>query len=171
MFNIKVKYGDTDINISFPCTNNELYAKFAELHVPDEKKSQVQVFVADIDYPELEGLKDNFYDTDELNHLAQRLNSLDANELKKFDAVAALNKTNSIRELINLTYNMHYYTLIRDMSNLAEIGRIHILTREGGISVNEAKEMDFEKIGRKLIESGTGKLTKYGLLFTNDDLS
>ena len=36
MFNCNIRYNDTNVNIKFPCTNLTLFAKIADLHVPDD---------------------------------------------------------------------------------------------------------------------------------------
>lgn len=40
MFNCNIRYNDTNVNIKFPCTNLTLFAKLADLHVPDDEKSK-----------------------------------------------------------------------------------------------------------------------------------
>lgn len=170
MFQIKTKYLDNEISVEFPCNNNILYAKLAELHVPDEEKKTIQLFIDEIDYEELKGLEGQFIDPDVLNFLAQRMDSFDKKELKKFNAIVRTYNIVTPRELVNLTYNMHYYTLIEDMSNVEAIGRTHMLTRNIALSSDNSECYDFYKIGQKLMESGTGKLTQYGIIFVNDDL-
>ena len=46
MFNCKIIYSDTNVNIEFPCTNLTLFAKLADLHVPDEKKSKMDIYIS-----------------------------------------------------------------------------------------------------------------------------
>ena len=74
--------------------------------------------------------------------------------------------------MINLTDNMHYYTLVKDMSDITAVGKLHIMTRDGGrgISAEDINNIDFESIGKKLIESGNGRITRYGNIYTNSDL-
>ena len=84
MFQIKTEYLDTSIDIDFPCTNSTLYAKLAELHMPDEEKIRNPIFVKEIDYEELKGLEGQFIDPDVLNFIAQKMDSFDNKELKKF---------------------------------------------------------------------------------------
>lgn len=170
IFQIKTEYLDTSIGIDFPCNNSTLYAKLAELHMPDEEKKRNPLFVKEIDYEELKGLEGQFIDPDVLNFLAQKMDSFDNKELKKFNAIVRTYNIDTPRELVNLTYNMHYYTLIEDMSNVEAIGRTHMLTREQALSTDNSEGYDFYKIGQELMESGTGKLTQYGIIFVNDDL-
>ena len=46
MFNCNIKYNDTNVNIEFPCTNLTLFAKLADLHVPDEEKSKMDIYIS-----------------------------------------------------------------------------------------------------------------------------
>ncbi len=170
MFQIKTKYLDNEIKIDFPCNNNTLYAKLAELHVPDDEKKSIHLFINEIDYEELKGLENQFVNPDVLNFIAQKMDSFDRNELKKFNAVVRTYNINTPRELVNLTYNMHYYTLIEDMSDLFKVGKTHMLTRNIALSSDNSEGHDFYKIGQKLMESETGRLTQYGIIFVNDDL-
>ena len=131
MFKIQTSYHDTRVEIEFPCSNNMLYAKLAELHIPDEKKVTAQLFIEEMDYEELKCLENTFVDPDILNHIAQKMDSFDSKELKKFDAVVNTYSLSSPRDLVNLTFNMHYYTLIEDLSDLEKVGKTHMLTRCG----------------------------------------
>ena len=171
MITVRVKYNDTNANIEFPCDESYLYAKLAELHVPDDEKASPKLFVEEVmDFDELKCLEDNFVDLDELNYFAKRLDSMDGNGIVKTKAAISLGGLKTMPDLINLTFNEHYYTLIQDMSSPERIGKTHMLTREGGMTESEMLSYDFAKIGKDLIKSGQAKLTAYGLLVTNDDL-
>lgn len=141
-----------------------------KLQIPDNEKSTVQLFVNEITYEELKCLEDQFVDPDILNFLAQRMDSFDKKELKKFEAVVRTFNIDNLRELVNLTFNMHYYTLIDDMSDMENVGKEHILTRKQALSADNSDGYDFYNIGQKLMESETGRLTQYGVIFVNDDL-
>lgn len=170
MFEIKTTYLDNSTQIEFPCDGYHIYANMDKLNIPDSEKPTAQLFVNEINYEELKVLEDKFVDPDVLNFLAQRMDSFDRNELKKFNAVVRTYNIDNPRELVNLTFNMHYYTLIEDMSDMEKVGRTHMLTREQALSTNNSEGYDFYNIGQKLIESETGRLTQYGIIFVNDDL-
>lgn len=170
MFEIKTTYLDNNTQIKFPCDGYHLYSNMDKLHIPDSEKPTVQLFINEINYEELKCLEDQFVDPDVLNFLAQRLDSFDKNERKKFDAVVRTFNIDNPRELVNLTFNMHYYTLIDDMSDMEKVGKTHMLTRKQVLSVDNSEGYDFYNIGQKLMESETGRLTQYGIIFVNDDL-
>ncbi|MCR4693325.1 MAG: antirestriction protein ArdA [Firmicutes bacterium] len=171
MFRVNVIYNDTNTNIEFHCDEQYLYAKLSELHVSDEEKVTPKLFVKEVmDFDELKCMEECFTDLDELNYFAKRLDSLEGRELVKTRAAMALEELKTMPDLINLTFNSHYYTLIQDMSSPEKIGKQHYMTRNGGASEKELSEIDFAGIGKKLITSGQAKLTPYGLLVVNDDL-
>ena len=115
MITVRVKYNDTNANIEFTCDESYLYAKLSELHVPDEEKSTPKLFVEEVmDFDELKCLEENFIDLDELNYFAKRLDSFDSKGVMKFKSAISLGWLTTTPDLINLTFNEHYYTLIQD---------------------------------------------------------
>ncbi len=171
MFNCKIEFNNTNANVNFPCTNNILYSVFAEMHVPDEIKSKIDIQIVGIDYEPLKCLEGKSYDPDAINLLAQKLDSFTENEIRKFEAIRELNGITDIYNMINLTENMHYYTLVTDMSDIKAVGKLHIMTRDGGIAADKTDSIDFETVGKNLVESGNGRITKYGNIYTNSDLA
>ena len=171
MITVRVNYKETAAKIEFPCDESYLYAKLSELHIPDEEKVSSKFFIEEVmDFDELKCLEENFVDLDELNYFAKRFDSMDSRGTAKIKAAISLGGFKTMPDLINLTFNEHYYTLIQDMSSPEKIGKTHMLTRKGGMSESEMLSYDFSKIGKNLIQSGQAKLTAYGLLVTNDDL-
>ena len=169
MINVRVIYNDTAININFPCDSNVLEAKLMELHVEDQ--TNALMFIEKIEgVSGLEFMENNFVDIDELNLLANKLNCFDNREMQKFEAVVGEYNIRNMAELINLTSNMHRYTLIQDMSSAEKIGRTHYMTRNIGMTEEESKTLDFAKIGKELVNSGMGRLTEYGMLFESHDI-
>ena len=150
--------------IIFPCTEAEYQAVRKELALKDN-----YAFVIDVIEPKALALKkDMFVNLDELNYLAKRMDSFDQKELFSFFAAIETGDYVSTKDLINLTFNLNCYTLIRDVSNLKSVGRNYVLCREVAISADELEKTDLEKIGRELLSSGKGIPTKYGLLFRNE---
>ena len=153
-------------SIGFPCTESEYQAACRELELKDN-----YAFVRDVVEPKALALKkDTFVNLDEINYLAKRMNSFDQKELFSFFAAVEAGDYVSTKDLINLTFNQTCYTLIRDVSNLKNIGYNRVLSSRGCIGVDELEKMDLEKIGRELLSSGKGIPTKYGLLFRNENI-
>lgn len=156
-----------NINVKFPCAESEYQSVRKELELKDN-----YAFVRDVVEPKALALKkDTFVNLDEINYLAKRMNSFDQKELFSFFAAIEAGDYVSTKDLINLTFNQTCYTLIRDVSNLKNIGYNRVLSSKGCISTDELEKMDLEKIGRELLSSGKGIPTKYGLLLRNEDVA
>lgn len=106
--------------IEFPCDENYLYAKLAEFRVED--KTNTFLLIEEIDDEGMENLKSKFVNLDELNYLAKRLDSFGMLERDKFNTVVEYQSLTSVKDMINLTFNMGHYTLIQDLSSMEEVG-------------------------------------------------
>lgn len=156
-----------NINVKFPCTESEYQAACRELELKDN-----YAFVRDVVEPKALALKkDTFVNLDEINYFAKRMDSLDQKELFSFFAAVEAGDYLSTKDLINLTFNLNCYTLIRDVSNLKSVGRNYVLCREVAINADELEKTDLEKIGRELLSTGKGIPTNYGLLFRNEGVA
>lgn len=152
--------------VIFPCTETEYQAMCRDLSLKDN-----YAFVRDVIKPkELAIKEDTFVNLDEINYLAKRMDSFDQKELFSFFAAVEAGDYVSTKDMINLTFNQTCYTLIRDVSNLKNIGYNRVLSSKGCISTDELEKTDLEKIGRELLSSGKGIPTKYGLLFRNEEV-
>ena len=153
-------------SVIFPCSEAEYQATCEELELKDN-----YAFVKDVVEPKaLSFKKDTFVNLDEIDYLAKRMDSFDQKELFSFFAAVEAGDYVSTKDLINLTFNLNCYTLIRDVSNLKSVGRNYVLCREVAISADELEKMDLEKIGRELLSTGKGIPTNYGLLFRNENV-
>ena len=72
-----------------------------------------------------------------------------------------------MKDLINLTFNLHNYTVVTDFSNLKNIGSKHYLDKNIGCPTSEMERLDFESMGLNLLSKGDGKITPYGVVFCN----
>lgn len=154
-------------NVIFPCMEAEYQAACKALALKDN-----YAFVRDVVEPKTLALKkDTFVNLDEINYLAKRMDSFDQKELFSFFAAIETGDYVSTKDLINLTFNQTCYTLIRDVSNLKNIGYNRVLSSRGCIGVDELEKMDLEKIGRELLSTSKGIPTNYGLLFRNENVA
>ena len=105
---------------------------------------------------------------EELNYLAKRLDSFDTGEAAQFQAMAHKLELFELKDLINLTFCCQQATVITDFSDLAAVGRDHYMNLHGGsASVDELNKLDGEGTARRLIESGSGTITPYGVVYDN----
>ena len=124
MIKIKIGNGDRETDIRFPISEGELYDKLAAIHAIDGTGKQQSVTVTGIYWPEefsvLEGRQ---VDLDEMNYLAKRLDSFDDREMDQFLIGISTLDNPSLKNLINLTFNIDHFTLVQDISNYGKIGR------------------------------------------------
>ena len=105
---------------------------------------------------------------EELNYLAKRLDSFDTREAAQFQAMAHKLELCELKDLINLTFCCQQATVITDFSDLAAIGRDHYMNLHGGCAKTEELDaLDGEETARRLIESGSGMITPYGVVYDN----
>ena len=73
-----------------------------------------------------------------------------------------------LKDLINLTFCCQQATVITDFSDLAAVGRDHYMNLHGGSAKTEELDaLDGEETARRLIESGGGTITPYGVVYDN----
>ena len=118
--------------------------------------------------PILKRLEGSRVNLDELDYLAKRLDSFTVGEFSQFQAMVEKLHLTSMKDLINLTFCCQQATVITDFSDLAAIGRDHYMNLHGGsASVDELNALDGKGTARQLIESGSGTITPYGVVYDN----
>ena len=169
MITLRIKYADSTVNIQFPCTDNVLMAKLMELHATDHEGDPF--FVEEVIEPRdiAPFFETQFVDLDEVNYLAKRMESFMDKEMHQFFAASTLEGHSTVKDLINLTFSLERYTLVRDVSNLQKVGASHMLNKRGGMSTEEYKSPKMAEIGKELLRSGKGIPTDYGLVFINEE--
>ena len=164
------EYGEA--TIPFPVKTedyDEMMGMMEQLEVGNAVASDCYIESVDSWYSSLKCLEGKSVNFDELDYLAKRLESYNEYEAAQFQSIVALRKTDSLPELINLTFSSQQATVVTNFSDLKEVGRDHIMTRNGGtMSREEADTTDFEKVARELIGSGKGVVTPYGVVYDND---
>ena len=165
MINIRIKNDDYEVDIRFPISESELYAKLAEIHAIDGRDAPPSAFVTEVYWPEeLSMLKDRFANLDELNYLAKRMESFDYNEYDQFLIGITKLENPTEKDLINLTFNLDHFTLCKDVSSYGKIGREYVLNTEGAVPANDEDDPKYAAIGKDLIDRGLAQITAKGLL-------
>ena len=157
--------------IPFPIPRDQ-YAHCMELlealEIGDAVKTDCKVEKVDSFYTVLKRVEMLTVNVEELNYLAKRLDSFDTGEAAQFQAMAHKLELFELKDLINLTFCCQQATVITDFSDLAAIGRDHYMNLHGGsASVDELNALDGKGTARQLIESGSGTITPYGVVYDN----
>ena len=157
--------------IPFPIPRDQ-YAHCVELlealEIGDAVKADCKVERIDSFYTVLKRTEMLTVNVEELNYLAKRLDSFDTGEAAQFQAMAHKLELFELKDLINLTFCCQQATVITDFSDLAAVGRDHYMNLHGGsASVDELNALDGKGTARQLIESGSGTITPYGVVYDN----
>lgn len=126
-------------------------------------------FVKDIHggYPILKRLEETAVNVDEMDYLVKRLESFNKQEIAQFQGIAVSRSISNIVDFINLTFSCQNVTVVQDFTNLDIIGKEHYMDAHGGMTEDELKTIDFQKIALSLLLNEDGKITPYGVVYEN----
>ena len=163
------EYGVATIPFPIPRDQHAHCMELLEaLEIGDAVKADCKVEKIDSFYTVLKRVEMLTVNVEELNYLAKRLDSFDTGEAAQFQAMAHKLELFELKDLINLTFCCQQATVITDFSDLTAIGRDHYMNLHGGsASVDELNKLDGEETARRLIESGGGTITPYGVVYDN----
>ena len=162
-----ISYDGNSSELEFPINDDMLYDILCESKMPTD--TTMPFLVEDIHEPmELSCLNGKYVNLDEMNYLAKRLDSFTDDELKQFYVAIDHTKATTLKEFINLTFNLDKFTLIQDVGDMVKVGREYALNTEGAIPADSRYDSKYAEIGRNLLSSGRGVFTEYGLLFVED---
>lgn len=168
MIKLKIKYGNESTDICFPCKETEMSAALERIHAEDV--TPLELYVAEVVFPEELGfLQDRFVNLDEVNFLGKRMDGFFGDEEYQFYEAMKAEGFDTLPDLINLSFNLNRYPLIRDISDMGKIGREYLLTVKGCLPADDEDDPKYAEFGRKLIQSGKGVFTEHGLLFVDEN--
>lgn len=168
MIKLKIKYGNDQTDIRFPCTEKALQEALAEIDA--EQVRPLELYVTEVVFPEeLAFMEDRFANLDEVNYLAKRMDSFFGDEEYQFYEAMKLEGFDTLPDLINLSFNLNRYPLIRDIGDMGKIGREYLLTVNGCVPADDADDPKYAELGRELIQSGNGIFTEHGMLFVDEN--
>ena len=117
--------------------------------------------------PVLDVLRQQEANIDELDFLARSLDRYTDAELAKFQCMAVARGYTDMVDLVNLSFCCEQTTVITDFSDLEKIGKNHYLATHGGVPTDVYDALNGVGIARKLIASGEGIVTPYGVVYEN----
>ena len=162
-----ISYNGNSADIDFPVSDEMLNVILENSEMPTD--TTLPFLVEDIHYPiELSALNARNVNLDELNFLARRLDSFTEEEIEQFFAATEHENAQSLKDMINLTYNLDKFTLIKNVGDMTKVGRDYTLNTEGCVPADSRYDAKYAEIGRKLLASGRGIFTERGLLFVED---
>lgn len=167
MIKLKIKYGNESTDIRFPCKETEMSAALERIHAEDV--TPLELYVTGVVFlEELGCLQDRFVNLDEVNFLGKRMDGFFGDEEYQFYEAMKAEGFDTLPDLINLSFNLNRYPLIRDISDMGKIGREYLLTVKGCLPADDEDDPKYAEFGRKLIQSGKGVFTEHGLLFVDE---
>lgn len=161
---------DESIMFNFPYDESEISNVYNQLKLATSTAPNCYidgvVYASDMN----EVLKDKECNIDELNFLFKRMDSFDTKERKVFFASAFAENTETIAELINLSFNTHCYSLVSDFNNLETVGKDLYLSEKQAVAVKELDELDGESFAMGVIKNNpNSRITPYGVLYKNSN--
>lgn len=155
-------------NLILPCTEKELQIFCDSLEVSNTAKTEVNIGAVYNDAKMEALLSGKTVNLNELNYFMKRLDSFDEGEWNTFRAVAAGRKLSTLRDMIDLTFNTHCYSLVDDFSDLDRLGKNLYLGRMGSVSAKELSQFDGKAYVEKIMAENPAPLvTPYGLVYEN----
>ena len=153
-----IRYDSQTAEIGFPIDDDSLERTLQRNYMPTDTTKPF--YVSHINFPNvlsiIEGRRVNL---DEMNYLAKRLDSFIDDEMDQFGIAIEQTKPDSLKDLINLTFNLEKFTLIKDISDMTTVGRNYVLNTEGAIPADSRYDEKYAQIGRELLSSGRGIIT------------
>ncbi|MBO4309050.1 MAG: hypothetical protein J5885_04380 [Clostridia bacterium] len=167
---ITIRNPETFGTFSFPCGDGALENLMKQFYPQaiETRTIPVHEFVAPKEFAFLNGQK---IDLDELNFLAKFIDQYDNYEDAEYLALIRFRHPESVKDLINLSEYKERgaYVLIRDVSNPYKVGYKYCLNTHQLINPDRFSDDELTEIGRKLLQSGKGIITEYGILFPNEE--
>lgn len=166
--NFRIKTEQGTVYLELPCREEKIAGFCKTVGLANTTKTEVTVESVHLDDRANSLLQNKTFNLDKLNFLAKRLDSFDGKEMTTFYAVAYGEQIEDIDSLINLTFNTHCASVVRDFSDLDAIGKSMYLVERGGVTVEELNRLDGEEYFKKVLADNPNPLvTPYGILYKN----
>ncbi len=155
--------------LKFPTTTEEVQALLKRIGIDGVRYEEIFITSFDGDVLGLYEHLGEYESIDELNYLAAILSEMSQSDLEKFEAVIDAGEyTGSVKDLINLTYNLDCYEFYSGVHSEEDLGRMFILEFEA-MSVPEhlIDYIDYEAYGRDVRINDSGHFAPGGYVANN----
>ncbi|WP_249324024.1 antirestriction protein ArdA [Wansuia hejianensis] len=98
-------------------------------------------------------MDDKNINIDELNYLMKRFDGLSPREIEKFYAASFAEEAKSMADLINLSFNLHCYSLVNNFSDFNKLGKDLYLTEKMAVASDELEKLDGESHALDVIKN------------------
>ncbi|WP_409969158.1 antirestriction protein ArdA [Bengtsoniella intestinalis] len=137
-----------------------------------ENTAQTAVIVDEIhDNPDANVLlRNKEFKLDELNYLMKRMDGFEGLESEVFYGVASAQKLSTGKDLINLTFNTHCYSVLSSFENLNQQGKRMHLNEQEWVREEELRTFDGQKYIEDMIAANPSpQLSVYGFVYPNSN--
>lgn len=149
MIKLKIKYGNSQTDLRFPCTEKEMNVALERIHAEDV--TPLEIYVSEVIFPEELGfLQDRFVNLDEVNFLGKRMDGFFGDEEYQFYEAMKLEGFDTLPDLINLSFNLNRYPLIQDIGDMGKIDREYLLTVKGCLPADDADDPKYADFGPEI---------------------
>ena len=159
------------VTVSFPIPGDEYESTLdllKTIEIGDAIQQDCHVVELTSGFPVLRRLEGSRVNLDELDFLAKLLDKFDAGDTARFQGMAEKLDLYEIIDFINLTCCCQQVTVITDFSDLETVGRDHYMNMHDGCAATEELEaLDGYGMALRLINSGAGTVTPYGVVYDN----
>ncbi|MCL2615419.1 MAG: antirestriction protein ArdA [Dehalococcoidia bacterium] len=157
--------------LSLPATKEDVQGLLGRIAVDGVIYEETFITDYDIDINGLARRLGEYESLDELNYLAARIAAMDYWERERFKAAIELGEHSaSVKELINLTYNLNCYEFFPDVEDDDDLGRYLVEDMEfEEIPERLEQYFDYEAYGRDFISSAGGDFVGGGYAYRNGE--
>ena len=158
-----------DVTISFPTTTEKIHSALRKIAIDGRENTEILIISYETDVKGLAANLGEYENIDDLNYLASRLAGFSPYEMAVFSAAVQHGEySNSLQDLINLTYNLECFTLYPDVTDAETYGRT-LLTEIEEIEIpKEIKSyIDYEAYGEDRQINEGGDFTAFGYVLNN----
>ena len=159
--------------VKFPTSAEEMKRMFERIGINEQYE---EWFITDYECP-VSGIYDmlgEYENLDVLNYFTARLDEMPEYEKEKFVAImeGGCDEVGSLKDLINLTYNLDCYDFIEGICDNDDLGRYYV--EDSGIYDTKsmgalANYIDYEQFGRDVAMDESGRFTDNGYIRSTGD--